>query len=164
MRKKLRWNRGAAGEVLGARDRSDERAHIRDHAEVALVKKRLQFHQIRMKPEVAAVAILQALAEERRLRDRESASRGGVRSVAVRIVRNDHVVRVVSAEEEQTDQRFVIAGVGIVAALNRRRSKMVLSKPVVPSAAQAAWRMKVRRVGAYITIFRSANSGELITR
>ena len=154
MREELRRNGGPAGEILGAGDGRDERAHIRDDPEVALVKEGLQFHEVRMETEVAAVAILQSERKKRRLRDGESASRGGVGGVSARVARHDDVVGIVSTEKEQADERLVVAAVGMVAALSRRRSKMVLSSPVVVSAAQAAWRMKVRRVGAYITICR----------
>ena len=57
-------------------------------------------------------------------------------------------------KQEQANERLVVVPLGMVAALSLRRSKIVLSRPVVVSAAQAAWRMKVRRVGAYITICR----------
>ena len=60
MRKKLRRNGSPAGEILGASDGRDERAHIRDDPEVSLVKKGLQFREVRMETEVAAIAILQS--------------------------------------------------------------------------------------------------------
>src|SRR5436189_718784 len=48
----------------------------------------------------------------------------------------------------------------MVAALSLLRSKMVLRIPVVVRAAQAAWRMNVRRVGAYI-LFVDAEFGRV---
>src|SRR5450631_109507 len=112
MREELRRNGRPAEEVLGASDGRDERAHIRDDPEVALIKKGLQFRQARMETEVTAVAVLQSEWKKRRLRERENASRSGVGGVSVRIVRDDYVVRIVSAEKEKAHERLVVAAVG----------------------------------------------------
>src|SRR5471030_1277886 len=112
MREELRRNGRPAGEVLGASDGRDERAHIRDDPEVALIKKGLQFRQARMETEVTAVAVLQSEWKKRRLRERENASRSGVGGVSVRIVRDDYVVRIVSAEKEQANERLVVVAAG----------------------------------------------------
>src|SRR5437762_12255663 len=103
MRKELRRNGSPAREILSASDRRDKRAHIRDDPEMALVKKRLQFREVRMEPEVAAVATLQSEWKKGRLWDRENTSRGSVGGVSARIMRYDHVVCVVSAEKEQAN-------------------------------------------------------------
>src|SRR6266478_490268 len=100
MREELRRNSGPAREILRAGDGRDQRAHIRNDPEVSLVKKGLQFWQVRMETEIAATAILQTEWKKRRLRDRETASGGGVRGVPARIVRYDDVARIVSAEKE----------------------------------------------------------------
>ena len=112
MREELRRDGGPAGEILRASDGGDERTHIRDDPEVALVKKGLQFHQVRMEPEVAAIAVLQSKWKERRLRDRENTSGGSVGAVSGRVVRHDNVVGIVSAEKEQANKRLIIAAVG----------------------------------------------------
>ena len=111
MRKELRRNGGAAGEVLGPRDRRDERSDVRNEAELALIKESLELRQVRMKSEVAAVAVLKREWQQRILRNRERAAGGSVGSIAAGIVRNDEIVGVVAAEEKETDQRFVIAGI-----------------------------------------------------
>ena len=92
-------------------DGRDQRADIRDDPEVSLIKKRLQFRKVRMEPEVAAIAILQSERKKRRLRDRENASGRGVGGVSARVVRHDDVVRIVSAEKEQANERLVV-GIG----------------------------------------------------
>src|ERR1700730_3438208 len=114
MREELRRNGSSAREILCAGDGRDQRAHIRNDSEVSLVKKGLQFRQVRMETEVAAIAILQSEWKKRRLRDRKNASRGGVRGVPACIVRYDDVVRIVSAEKEQANERLVVASVGNV--------------------------------------------------
>ena len=152
MGKELRRNRGAAGEILRARDRRDQGADIGDDAKFSLVKKRLQFDQVRMEAEIATIAVLQGEGKKRRLRNPENATRRGIGVITARITRDDDVVGIVATKQEEADERLVVAALGMVAALRRRRSKMVLSRPEVLSAAQAAWRIKVRRVGAYITI------------
>src|ERR1044071_1106888 len=108
MRKKLRGNSRPAGEILGTSDRRNEGAHVRNDAEVALIEKALQFRQTGMKTKVTAVAILQSEWKKRRLRDCENASRRGVRGIAVRIVRDDDIVRVISAVKKQANERSVV--------------------------------------------------------
>src|SRR3954468_23211282 len=108
MREKL-WRHGrAARQILGARNRRDQGPNVGYHAEVPLVKERLELQQIRMQSEVAAIAVRQRQRKERGLRNRERASSRGVGGVAVRVVGNEHVVRVVAAIEEKADQRLVI--------------------------------------------------------
>ena len=109
MREELRRNGRPAGEILRAGDGRDQRADIRDDPEVALIKEGLQFRQARMETEVTAIAILQSERKKRRLRDRENASRGGVRGISARVVRDDDVVRIVSAEKKQANERLVVA-------------------------------------------------------
>src|SRR5438105_5775755 len=78
-----------------------------------LIKKRREFRQVRMEREIAAMAIQQSKWKQRCLRDLENAARGRVGSVACVIMRDDDVVCVIAAEEKETDERFVIAGIGV---------------------------------------------------
>jgi hypothetical protein len=111
VRKKLRRNGGAACEILGAGDRRDQRADVRDEAEFPLIKQVPQLDEIRMKPEIPAIAVLQGERQKGRLRNGENAASGRVRSVTGVVVRNDDVVRVIATEEEKTDERLVIGGI-----------------------------------------------------
>ena len=111
MRKKLWRNRGAAGEILRARDRRDECPDVRDETELSLIKKSLELHQVRMETEIAAVAVLQRQGQERGLRNCQRAARGGVGSITAGVVRDDDVMRVVPTEKEKTNERLVIGGI-----------------------------------------------------
>ena len=91
---------------MRAGDRRDERADVRDDAEVALIKERLQFRQVRMEREIAAIAIQQSKWKQRGLRDGENPPRRRVGSVPGVIVRDDDVVRVIAAEKASTSNAF----------------------------------------------------------
>ena len=112
MRKELRRNSRPAREILGTSDRRDEGAHVRDDAEVALIEKALQFRQTGMETKVTAVTILQSKWKKGRLGDCENASRRGLRGIAVRVVRDDDIVRVISAVKKQANERPVVIPIG----------------------------------------------------
>ena len=69
MREELGWDSGPAGEILCAGDRRDKRTYIRDDPEMPLIKEGLQFREIWMEAEVAAIPILQSEWKKRLLRD-----------------------------------------------------------------------------------------------
>src|SRR2546423_2871651 len=106
MGEKLRRDRGAAGKVLGAGDRRDERANVRDNAEFTLIKKSLELGKVGVKSEIATVAVLQGERKQRCLGEREYATRSRVGSVAAGIVRDDDVVGVVAAEKKKANEGF----------------------------------------------------------
>jgi hypothetical protein len=117
-----------------------------------------------MQTEIAAIAVQQGQGQERGLRNGERAARGGVGSVAVRVVGDEQVVGVVAAVEEKTNERFVIGGVegrGAEAAEiengieNAGRGQSGAGSLAEESAASS------RRGHNYLSM---TNSGELTTR
>jgi hypothetical protein len=94
-----------------ARQRLDERAGVADDGEFALVKERLHLGHARVEPERAPLA-RRADGQQARLREREpgggAAAARAVVAEARGVERDDHVVAVVAAVEEDADERAVV--------------------------------------------------------
>ena len=108
--------RSSTRQILGARERLDERADVGDKGRVIAVEEGLNIGQVRIEREVRRGR----QREQSVLRQRQVAAERRVFAVARGVKGNERIVGIVAAEEKHADQRLV-AGAALGQSVERAK-------------------------------------------